>query len=155
MISAIISFLGGSAFRMVWGEVSNYLKNKQDHKQEVEMLRLQSALDDKKHQRDVEIMNRSAELGIERIRVGAEVEVDKEDARAFSGAMREAFKPVGVPAVDIANAMVRPMFAYLCWALWALKLHSQAWVMNDFDMQLMAIIIGFFFADRTLKKFNR
>lgn len=39
MIEAILSFLGGSTLRMVWGEVSAYLTRKQDHQHEVERIR--------------------------------------------------------------------------------------------------------------------
>ena len=42
MISAIISFLGGSVFRMIWGEVSTWVTAKQNHAQELERLRLQA-----------------------------------------------------------------------------------------------------------------
>ena len=53
-MSAIISFLGGAAFRMIWGQVSAWLNKRQDHKHELEMLRLQADLDDKRHTRDCE-----------------------------------------------------------------------------------------------------
>jgi hypothetical protein len=140
---------------MVWGEVSSFIKNKQDHSQQLDMMELQLELDDRKHERDMAIMNRSAELGIQKINVKADAEVNVEEAEAFTEAMKHAFKPTGFSFVDISNAMVRSSFAYLCWALWALKLYGQSWVMDDFDRHLMAVIIGFFFADRTLKKHGR
>lgn len=31
MFSALFSFLGGSVFRMIWGEVANFVQKKQDH----------------------------------------------------------------------------------------------------------------------------
>ena len=36
MISALVSFLGGSVFRMLWGEISAWLTKAQDHKHEIE-----------------------------------------------------------------------------------------------------------------------
>ena len=40
-MSALISFLGGSAFRMVWGEVSSYFNKRQDHQHEMERMKAQ------------------------------------------------------------------------------------------------------------------
>lgn len=35
MFSALFSFLGGSVFRMVWGEASAFINKREDHKQEL------------------------------------------------------------------------------------------------------------------------
>ena len=39
MFSALFSFLGGSVFRMVWGEVSTWVTAKQDHAHENEKMK--------------------------------------------------------------------------------------------------------------------
>ena len=31
MFSALFSFLGGSVFRMIWGEISSFIEKKQEH----------------------------------------------------------------------------------------------------------------------------
>ena len=41
MFSALFSFLGGSVFRMIWGEVSSFIEKRQEHAQEIERMRLQ------------------------------------------------------------------------------------------------------------------
>ena len=56
MISALVSFLGGSVFRMIWGEASAYLNKRQDHRHETEMLKVQAELEQAKHGRDLEQM---------------------------------------------------------------------------------------------------
>ena len=40
MITALLSFLGGNVFRMIFGEVIAYLNKKQDHAQEIDRLKL-------------------------------------------------------------------------------------------------------------------
>ena len=69
MISALFSFLGGSVFRMVWGEASAYLNKRQDHAHEVELLKVQSDLDQARHARDLEQMRLANELGVKMVEV--------------------------------------------------------------------------------------
>ena len=45
MLSALFSFLGGSVFRMIWGEVSAYLTARQQHSQEMDRMKLQADLE--------------------------------------------------------------------------------------------------------------
>ena len=72
MIAALISFLGGSVFRMLWGEISVWLTKKQEHAQELERLRLQNDLDAAQHARQQEAVRLQAELGIKMVQVQAE-----------------------------------------------------------------------------------
>lgn len=50
LISTLFSFLGGSAFHMLWGEVSSFFNKKQDREHEIELLKLQGELDNATHQ---------------------------------------------------------------------------------------------------------
>ncbi len=152
MISALISFLGGSVFRMIWGEASAFINKKQDHKHEVELLRLQADLDDKMHQRTLEAQKAQAELGIKTIEAQAVAAVDKSEADAFGMAVANAFKPTGYSVVDIWNGVIRPCAATIVLLLWVLKLVANKFVMDDWDRQLGGAVLGFFFADRSLGK---
>ena len=152
MISALISFLGGSVFRMIWGEASAFINKKQDHKHEVELLRLQADLDDKMHQRTLEAQKAQAELGIKTIEAQAVAAVDKSEADAFGMAVANAFKPTGYSVVDIWNGVIRPCAATIVLLLWVLKLVANKFVMDDWDRELGGAVLGFFFADRSLGK---
>src|SRR3569623_12042 len=123
MFSGILSFLGGSAFRMIWGEVASFFEKKQDHKQEVERLKLEGDIDQ--------------ELGA---------------IQGFIEAQKNFGQPTGVKWVDAWNASIRPAYATVALTLWVLALSQQNWVMAAFDVELSAAIAGVFFADRTLMK---
>ena len=152
MISAIVSFLGGSVFRMVWGEVSSYLNKRQDHEHELAMMVQQAALEDRAHQRNLESLRLQSELGVKMAEVQRESTIAQGDADAFTAAMKNAFKPTGNWFVDVWNGVIRPGFATIAGVLWVLKLHAQGWKMDEFDIGLVAVIVGFFFADRSLRR---
>lgn len=152
MLSAILSFLGGSAFRMIWGEVSAFFIRKQEHAQELERLKIQAELDDRAHQRQQETIRLQAELGVKQIEVQSDADVSRIEADAFLEAMRSANKPTGIQWVDAWNSSIRPQYAEVALAMWIAKLWQQNFIMDSFDIGLMAVVAGFFFADRTLRK---
>ena len=152
MIEAVLSFLGGSAFRMIWGEVSAFFVRKQEHAQEIERMSLQAELDDKAHARNLESLRLQAELGIKEVQVKADAEVAVEEAVAFTEAIKQSYKPSGVAWIDAWNASIRPQYAEVALILWVCKLWQQGFGMDSFDIGLMAVIAGYFFADRTLRR---
>lgn len=152
MLSALISFLGGSVFRMLWGEISSFINKRQDNAHELEMLRLQSDIDDRAHTRNQETLQLQAQLGIKVIEAQSQAMADKTDADAFGAAMARAFAPTGYSVVDIWNGVVRPAAATIALTLWVCKLVSQNFQMVDWDMEMVGAILGFFFADRSLGK---
>jgi hypothetical protein len=152
MIEALFSFLGGSVFRMVWGEVSAWYNKRQDHAFEIERLRLQGDLDAAQHIRTQEMLRLQNELGIQMVEAKAEADIGVEEAEAFTKAMQNAFKPTGWAFVDIWNGIIRPAAATIALALWILKLNSQNWLMQEWDITLAGTVLGFFFADRSLGK---
>lgn len=152
MLEALLSFLGGSVFRMVWGEVSAWYNKRQDHAFELERLRLQTEIDDRAHQRMQEALRLQSELGIKTVEAKALADVATAEADAFAKAMENAFKPTGYAFVDIWNGVIRPSAATIALVLWVLKLNTQGWVMQDWDITLAGTVLGFFFADRSLGK---
>ena len=152
MISAIISFLGGSVFRMIWGEISTWVTAKQSHAQELERLRLQGELDAAQHSRNLEAIRVHAELGVKEIRVKAEADLSRIDAEGFYGAARDAMKPTGIWLVDLWNGVIRPLCATIAVAMWVLSLYRAGWTLGPWDQELTAAVLGFFFADRALGK---
>ena len=152
MLSALISFLGGSVFRMLWGEIASFINKRQDNDHELKLLRLQSELDDRAHVRNQEALQLQAQLGIKVIEAQSQGEVDKIEADAFNQAIQRAFAPTGFALVDVWNGVIRPAAATIALVLWAAKLVSQGFQMSEWDMELTGAVLGFFFADRSLGK---
>lgn len=155
MIEALFSFLGGSVFRMIWGEVSAWYNKKQDHAHEMERLEQQARLEDLAHQRMQATLTLQHELGIQMVAAKAEADVATAEAAAFAKVMDSAFKPTGWAVVDIWNGVIRPSAATIALALWVLKLNHQGWKMDEWDVTLAGTVLGFFFADRSLGKRNK
>lgn len=152
MLSALISFLGGSVFRMIWGEVSSLVNKHQDHKFELERMRLQNELDDKAHERTQSAIRLQAELGVKTIEAQAESNVMTAEAEAFANAMKDAFKPTGIFWVDVWNGIIRPAAATIVLVMWVCKLVQQGFTMQPYDLEISGVVLGFFFADRGLAK---
>jgi len=152
MFSALFSFLGGTAFRMIWGEVSAWLNKKLEHEQEMERLRAQEGFDQAKHQRALELMRASAEVGLKELQVKADADADRLAAEAFANAMKTANTPTGVKWIDGWNGAIRPSAATVALVLWIGHLIEAAFVLTDWDRELVGAVLGYFFADRSLAK---
>ena len=152
MLAALFSFLGGSVFRMIWGEISSFVNKRQDHVFEIERMKLQTEMEDRAHHRNQEAVRLQAELGVKTIQAQAESNVLTEEAGAFTEAMKNAMKPTGINWVDAWNGIIRPAAATIALSLWTLKLVHQSFVMQDYDMEITGVVLGFFFADRSLGK---
>jgi len=152
MFSAIISFLGGSAFRMIWGEVSSYFTAKQEHKFEVERMQLQGQLDAATHARNLEAIKLQADLGVKTIQVQAEAEASKIDVSAWAQAVTDVGKTTGVRFLDIWNGSVRPLLATVSFAVVVFEVAKRGFNLSDWDRELVGAILGVFVADRSLSK---
>ena len=149
-MSALLTFLGGSAFRMVWGEVSAFIKNRQEHAHELEMIKIQADIEAAKHERLQEALKVQHSMGIQTIQVQAEADLNRIDAEGFYKAVESSNNPSGVLWVDGWNAAIRPAAATIVILLWVLALNRAGFVMSDFDKELVGVILGFFFANRAL-----
>lgn len=155
-MSAILSFLGGSAFRLIWSHVAEYLNKHQEHKQEVERMRIQGQLDAQRHQQDCQRLQLQAELGIKEVMVHADAEVGKLEAEAFVEAMKNAIpKPTGIKWVDAWNNILRPFGVSMAYMLVILELATVNFMMTDWHRSLVGTMIGFIFASRELAKGRR
>ena len=154
-MTALFSFLGGSIFRMIWGEISSYLKQKQEHSQELELMKIQAEQDAKRHTRSMELAKFQAELEVKQVEVITQGEVDKEEAKAYTLAIRAAAKATGIKWIDAWRASIRPLIATVCVFLWVLKLNAAGWVMDQWDMDIAGVYFGFYVADRSLSKRNK
>jgi hypothetical protein len=152
MFSALFSFLGGSVFRMIWGEVSTWVTARQEHAHEIEKMKLQSDIDEKIHAQNMEALRVQSELNIKDVTVKSAAELDNIDATGFYSAFEAAEKPSGIQLVDGWNKSIRPLCATICIGLWVLAIYHNSFVIASFDMELICTILGFYFADRSLGK---
>lgn len=152
MMGALFSFLGGSVFRMIWGEVSSWINKRQDHQHEMEMATLQAQLEDQRHTRDMARIKLQSDLNVKEVQVMGDVAIAKTEADAFVAAIKAAAVPTGVAWVDAWNGSIRPAAATIALCLWVFALAHAGFITNDWDRELVGVILGFYFADRTLGK---
>lgn len=152
ILSALFSFLGGSAFRMIWGEVSAWLTTRQDHEQELERIRLQGELDAAQHARNLEAMRLQSDLGVKTIQVQGDADLSLKEMDAWGKAVAGAVDPSDTTTVGQWVKAIRPAAATIALGLWALALYRAGFNMTDWDHELVGAVLGFFFADRSLVK---
>lgn len=152
MFATLLSFLGGSAFRMVWGEVSAWLTKRQDHAQELDRMRLQAELDAAQHARNMEAIRTQAELQVQTVRVAAEGAVSESEAEGWRAAAESIGKPTGIFLVDLWNGIIRPLTASICLFLWVLHVHRAGWVLDEQGWSILGAALGLYLADRALAK---
>lgn len=152
MFSALLAFLGGNVFRMLFGEVVSYLNKKQDHSFEVERMRLQGDLDSAQHERHQAAIRLQSELGIKTIQVAAEAAVGQIEAEGWLETVRGTTRQVGIWFIDAWNGVIRPFVA--TWAVFMLTLHfaSKGWVLDDNGWSICGAALGIYLADRSLFK---
>lgn len=151
-MSAIISFLGGSVFRMVWGEVSAYFTRKQEHAQELDRMKLQNEMEAARHERDQARIKLQSELGVREVQVAADAAIQKTEADAWLQAVRDVGRQTGIKFLDIWNGAVRPLLATLAIGVVVAEIAKNGFVLTDWDRELVAAILGIYVADRTLVK---
>ena len=152
MISALISFLGGSAFRMIWGEVSAYLTARQEHAQELDRIKLQGEMDAAQHKRNLEAIKVQSDLGVKVIEVQRDADIDRIEAGAWAGVVESTTKMTGIRFIDIWNGCIRPLLATLAILVVVVQIAVNGFVLSDWDRELVAAILGIYLADRQLQK---
>lgn len=151
MITALLSFLGGNVFRMIFGEVVSYLNKRQEHGQELERMKLQADLDAAQHARNLEAIKTQAELGVKTIQVQAESNISETEAQGWLEAVKATAIKTGMAWVDAWNAVIRPGVA--TWAIVMLTLSELGvFVMSENAMAVASAALGIYLADRSLMK---
>lgn len=148
----ILEFLGGAAFRAITGQIVSVWTKYQDHKHEVELLKLQNDIEGARAERQIKQQELAATLQVRTVEIQRDADVMREEAAAFKEAMSQAFRPTGVQWIDGWNGAVRPAFATLVLALWLFALAARGWNLDAWDKELAGLVVGFFFADRQMRK---
>jgi hypothetical protein len=151
MLTALFSFLGGSAFRMLWGEISAWMNKKQDHAHEVERMRLQGELDAAQHARNLDAIRLQAEQGIKVIETQAVADVSRIEAQGWLEAVKGTTITTGVWLIDTWNGVIRPAVA--TWSVVMLTLNEfGAFALSETTASVCYAALGIYLADRTLGK---
>jgi len=151
MLSALISFLGGSVFRMLWGEISAWVTKGQDHKHELDRMRLQGELDAAQHERNMTAIKLQADMGVQVIRAQAEAAIGETEVTGWLEAVKATTTRVGIAWVDAWNATIRPGVA--TWAVVMITLSEfHAITLSEFAASVCSAALGIFLADRNLSK---
>ena len=151
MITALISFLGGSVFRTIWGELSSYFSKQQEHSMEIERIKLQGELDAAQHDRSMSAIKVQADLGVKTIQVQAEAAVSQIESEGWLAAVQATGKAIGIAWVDAWNAVIRPGVA--TWAIIMMTLgESGVIALSDNTLAISGAALGIYLADRALFK---
>lgn len=154
-MGALFSFLGGSIFRAIWGEVASAFAKYQDHKNEIESMRMQAELEAGRHSRDLERLKVVSDLGIKEIEVQSDAVIEAKEADAFIEAMKTINVKSGVSWVDGWNSSIRPAAATTALLLWWFCLYGNGFALTEWDKELVGVILGFYFASRVLTSRNK
>lgn len=148
MIMTLISFLGGSAFRLMFGTAMDWLNKKQDHQMEMSRQQLQADLDAARHARDLERIKLQADLDVREIQVKGDVDEQKAVAEAFLEAVKGTTVKTGVWWADAWNAIIRPCGATISLIAWVVAMGVVGFALGDFDKTLISAFLGVFVGDR-------
>ena len=152
MLSAIFTFLGGSVFRMLWGEISHWITEQQNHKNEIERMRLQADLDARQFDRNQAAIKLQAELGVKTIQVQAESAIGQVEVDAWSKVVESTTKLTGIKWLDGWNGSIRPLLATLAILCVVGEVVAHGFQLNDWNREIIALILGIYLADRQLAK---
>lgn len=151
-LSAIVSFLGGSAFRFIINGVTEWLQKRQEHLQELQRIQAQEAIDQARHVRQLEMIRLQSDLKLTEVKLIGEAAVSQEEAKAFTAAMDRVNAPTGFRPIDAWNGSIRPLIATVAALLWILKVVKAGLVITQWDSDLMSAVFGYYFADRHIGK---
>lgn len=155
MFTALFSFLGGSAFRLIFGAVMDFMNKRQDHEHEMESQRLQSELEAQRHTRDMERIQLQAQLQVQQVQVVADAAISQAEANAFIEAVKATGTRTGVKWVDAWNQGIRPAGATVSLLIWIATMVAAGFMLREFDETLIAAFLGVFVGERihnTLRK---
>lgn len=151
-LSAVLSFLGGNAFRLIFGEVVSFLSKKQDHALELERMRLQGDLEDKRHAREMTAIREQHAMGVEVIRVQRDADMDRGELDAWVEAVRAVGKQTGIRWLDAWNGSIRPTLASVAILMLVAEIIMLGWEIPEETRNVLFAVLGVYVADRHLGK---
>ncbi len=148
----ILSFLGGNAFRLIFGEVMAYFQRQQEHSLELERMKLQGDLEAAQQTRNLEALKLQAELGVKVIEAQREADLDRTDVGAWADAVAAVGRSTGIKFIDVWNGSIRPALATLAMLVIVFEIVQNGFILSDWDRELVGAILGIYVADRSLAR---
>jgi hypothetical protein len=153
MIEMLLSFVGGGAFRAIFEGVLGYVNKAQDHKHEMDRLERQWQIEQKKAEIAAEVAKIEADGKLAQLSAEYAGKAEIADIDLLTRTLEATSKPAGIPWVDAMNGTVRPVTTYtllLCY-MWY-RVTTGAAYDPTVDGALLGSVLGFWFADRSLRK---
>lgn len=148
----ILSFLGGNAFRLIFGEIVSFLKARQEHEIELSRMKLEGDLEAARHERNLASLQLQASLGVKVIEAQRDADLDRIDASAWSTAVAAVGQKTGIIFLDIWNGSIRPLLATVALLVVIAEVIQNGFVLSDWDRELVGAILGIYVADRSLAR---
>ena len=153
-MGGLLSFLGGTAFRWLFGEALDYLKRRQELANELELMRLSHEQDRDKHQWQQEAIAAHAAAGVKVIEAQAQASREQIADQAFLAAVQ------GVNTasqrkdwIGAWNAAIRPFLATV--AIISLFGESMGWmVLSALFAEVCCAVLGVFVGERIRARGN-
>lgn len=150
-MSAILSFLGGSVFRMVWGEVASFVTKNQEHKHEKELMLLQREAEAATHSRNLENLKTQSDLGIKKVHVEHQATIEDGELEAWIEASKATGTKSGILWIDGWNQSIRPGVATIAVIAMLIEIVLLGHL-TDWHREVFSAALGLFLADRSLTK---
>ena len=152
----ILSFLGGTAFRWLFGELLGYLKARDEHARELAMLQLQHAQDRERHEWQQEAIQAQAAAGVKVIEAQAMAHTQAAADDAFLAAVA-GVNTAGQRAdwIGAWNAAIRPGLATVGILLLVGNAVAPSYVtLSPLLVELICAVLGVFVGERIRARGN-
>lgn len=150
-MSALMSFLGGSAFRMLWGEAASYMTRKQEHSQAKEQMALADEQQENAHKRAMEALELRSKLGLSQETVQQELALQTRSLEIWGEASKATYQPSGIAWIDGWNQAIRPAAATLALLAMVVEIFLVG-ALSEWHHEVFSAALGLFLADRSLTK---
>ena len=150
MLGGLLSFLGGTAFRWILGEVFGFLKARDEHRAEMERTRLQIELERERAALQRAAAQQAADLGVKVIEAQSEAAAEAAAAlahlRSIEG-VNEASKRGDW--IGAWNASIRPLAATAAiFLLVGQSVAPSVFVLSAVVVDVICAILGVFVGER-------
>lgn len=165
ILESILTMIGGTAFRLVAGKAMEIWEANSEHKREKERMAVQADLEDRAAERRLKAFQEAKALGISEIRAKQDATVAELQEMGFLKAIDgvnntvNMITPTGKWWIDILpvvigcwNQAIRPALASFSIFVWANSVYVRNYNLNDWDLALIAGILGIFIGDRIDRK---
>lgn len=152
MLTAILSFLGGNVFRLLLGELFDFLRKRQEHSQELDRIREQRLSDAAAHAQRLEVIRLEADKGLQVLEAQRVADMDRIEGAAWSTVVEGSTKLTGLRFIDYWNQSIRPALATLAAFAVVGEVIAAGFILSEWHQALVGSILGIYVANRDLSK---